>query len=87
MSCVDCILFISIVLYNTTGMFHLKAASHVGCRLDHTQLVDTRKEIEVFDLNEQVKEYVQNWIAHLLRIQISSVHASSHWKDTLFSLF
>ena len=69
-------------------MSHLKAASHVDCRLDHTQLVDTRKELEVFDLNGQVKEYLQNWIAHLLRIQISSgqtnVHASGHWKDTLF---
>jgi hypothetical protein len=47
--------------------------------------VDTRKELEVFDSNGQVKEYLQNWIAHLLRIQISSgrtnVHASGHWKD------
>jgi hypothetical protein len=48
--------------------------------------VDTRKELAVFHLNGQVKEYIQNWIAHLLRIQISSgqtiVHASDHWKDT-----
>jgi hypothetical protein len=69
------------------GVSHLKAASHVDCRLDHTQLVDTRKDLEVFYLNGQVKEYLQNWIAHLLRIQISSgqtnVHASGHWKDTL----
>ena len=66
-------------------MSHLKAASHVDCRLDHTQLVDTRIELEVFDLNGQVKEYLQNWIAHLLRIHISSgqtnVHASGHWMD------
>jgi hypothetical protein len=37
-------------------MSHLEAASHVYCRLDHTQLVDTRKELEIFDLNGQVKK-------------------------------
>ena len=35
-------------------MSDLKAASHLDCRLNHTQLVDTRKELEVFDLNRQV---------------------------------
>jgi len=40
------------------GMSHLKAASHVDCRLDHTQLVDTRIELEAFDLIGQVKEYL-----------------------------
>jgi hypothetical protein len=48
--------------------------------------VDTREELEVFRLNGQEKEYIKNWTAHLLRIQISSgqtiVHASGHSKDT-----
>jgi len=50
----DYILLISIILYNTVVMSDLKAASHLDCRLNHTQLVDTRKELEVFDLNRQV---------------------------------
>jgi len=83
----DYILLISIIVYTTVGMSDLKAASHFDCGLDHTQLVDTRKEVEVFDLNGQVKEYLPNWTAHLLRILISSgqtnVHVSGHQKDTL----
>ena len=82
----DYILLISVILYTTLGMSDLKAASHFDCRLDHTQLVNTRKEVLVFDLNGQVKGYLPNWTAHLLRIQISSgqtnVHASGH-QDTL----
>ena len=85
----DYILLIPIILYTTVGMSDLKAASHLDCRLDHTQLVNTRKEVLVFDLNGQVKEYLPNWTAHLLRIQILSgqtnVHASGHQKDTLSS--